>query len=1000
MKFTDILKKVIAGRVVTEGEPEQQIRSFVVDFDSVSANFLMDGENLRQVQAGEGGAPVQEQLLTLELLCEQSDAERLANGYTVPADNVARLDAELARILRLPPRFDGTIELNVKSNTTSSRFDVIATVGFGSLREPISRTGPMIRVCGDEYILSLPALRSLEAIEHHRALSPSDRTEARNVELVARLQRAKELARSGEPELQDENFNPDLRQFERFTTREPQSVGVIAERQADGSLELTPDLGTGASPDQLNSRWHQLENDRVLRIESELLLLSEKTQQGVREVLAKRRIPKSQVKAFLQAPGDFLDPEIVDVDISFSMRVEGIGALVPVTFADAEQSGIDWFETVTDVLAPESLEQLVSDEEQLDSVKERVESAWEADEDFLPFEENVVDISDHERVERALEHVAAKYRKASDEAPPPPAHPVKVGMVIAESEDRASVLRRLSDDSAVGRHVDYSGLCKTPFSHQREGIEWLAGLMNASQKADSPADQRIQGALLADDMGLGKTFMTLVALREHLRAPTGPGQAPKPILAVLPLSLIENWETEIAETFESSPFADIVVLQAQRDLARFRRSGGRRETVVDVSALDHDQMVRTEELKLSLRVGEDYGEQRLDTPGRLVLTTYHALASYQLSLGQVEWGAVVFDEAQTIKNPETLGSRAAKGLKADFKLLATGTPVENSYKDIWNLLDTAQPGLLGPWTEFRKTWVKSSEQMSGEALNRHGEALRAEIGRFMLRRTKEDNLDGLPPKTVHTGSEAAMSGYEFDSRLAGVMPPVQLQAYDSVLDAHVPRSRGGALKTLQKLRSVSLHPMGVLSERDAEPTLMDSARTRALCSVLDDVQLAGEKAIIFVIDKKMQVKLASWLRERYRLPVSIVNGETQAVSSGGSETRRSIIRAFESTSGFNVIVMSPLAVGTGLTVVGANHAIHLERHWNPAKEAQATDRVHRIGQKRPVHVYLPLALHPVRKSFDLNLDALLQSKSDLKDAVVVPSSVEEELAAQLNLDGS
>src|SRR5690625_7488829 len=103
----------------------------------------------------------------------------------------------------------------------------------------------------------------------------------------------------------------------------------------------------------------------------------------------------------------------------------------------------------------------------------------------------------------------------------------------------------------------------------------------------------------------------------------------------------------------------------------------------------------------------------------------------------------------------------------------------------------------------------------------------------------------------------------------------------------------------------------------------------------------------------------------------------------------SISRYFEYKYVFIVIIKAPLAVGVGLTVVGANHAIHVERHWNPAKEAQATDRIYRIGQKRPVHVYLPMALHPHETSFDINLDRLLQQKTDLRDSIVVPESSSE-----------
>ncbi|HHW2795441.1 TPA: helicase-related protein, partial [Pseudomonas aeruginosa] len=106
-------------------------------------------------------------------------------------------------------------------------------------------------------------------------------------------------------------------------------------------------------------------------------------------------------------------------------------------------------------------------------------------------------------------------------------------------------------------------------------------------------------------------------------------------------------------------------------------------------------------------------------------------------------------------------------------------------------------------------------------------------------------------------------------------------------------------------------------------------------------------------------------------------------------TRKKLIGVFESKPGFNIMIMSPVAAGVGLTVVGANHVVHLERHWNPAKEAQASDRVYRIGQKKDVHIHLPAVLHPQFDSFDVHLDRLLRGKLMLKDAVVTPEVVSE-----------
>src|SRR5699024_2446948 len=473
----------------------------------------------------------------------------------------------------------------------------------------------------------------------------------------------------------------------------------------------------------------------------------------------------------------------------------------------------------------------------------------------------------------------------------------------------------------------------------------------------SPHDPaRVQGAILADDMGLGKTYMTLVAVQHFLQADRAAGNGPRPTLAVLPLSLIENWQDEIAQTLGETPVDDIVILQSDHDLKRFRHYKAGRETSASSSNLDSDGMLREDAIRFSLRVGESYGRERLDMPGRLVLTTYQALSSYQLSLAQVDWGCVIFDEAQNVKNPDALTTRAAKGLKACFKLLATGTPIENKMLDFWCLMDTAQPGLLGNWSDFRSTWVTPMDNAEGQEKQRIGDDLRSTVGRFMLRRVKEDHLDDLPTKTVH--APEAGPAQIADPRLGVLMPNIQRNLYDEVLQTYRASAgtKGAALAAIQELRQTSLHPIPrnhSLSVEGADAGLALSARMEATVRVLDEIRDKGEKAIVFVIDKRLQQLLALWLQERYGLRVRIVNGETAAVSKKpDSPTRRRIIDEFEAVPGFNIIVMSPLAVGVGLTVVGANHAIHLERHWNPAKEAQATDRIYRIGQTRPVHVYL------------------------------------------------
>ncbi|GAB3392728.1 hypothetical protein GCM10027514_37170 [Azotobacter armeniacus] len=145
-----------------------------------------------------------------------------------------------------------------------------------------------------------------------------------------------------------------------------------------------------------------------------------------------------------------------------------------------------------------------------------------------------------------------------------------------------------------------------------------------------------------------------------------------------------------------------------------------------------------------------------------------------------------------------------------------------------------------------------------------------------------------------------------------------------------------------------------------------------------------------ILTKRLQRLLKLWLDQIHGLDIAIINGDTAAVAKKSEIlTRKQLIDVFEAKAGFNVLIMSPVAAGVGLTVIGANHVVHLERHWNPAKEAQASDRAYRIGQKKDVHIHLPAVVHPEFDSFDVHLDRLLRGKLMLKDAVVMPESVSE-----------
>ncbi len=1008
-----LIDRIRGRKPVVPDDEFSPMPGFRVDYGE-QTRFVTDTETFVLMQSGRAQRTAQEQYYVLDALVDEGRAERLPDGFSVPAEELALLTDVDADVLDLPPRFTGSVHAEVRRWTSHPEFGVDLDLQVGAYPEAPRRRGPVVRVGGRLHRTSLPLLRALRAVEDHSALPSGARSEIDNVRLVAELQTAQQLATSGGRDVRDEHFRVSLGALDRFTTVSPRSVGILVEPQPDGSLVVEPDLGPGVDRSLVSKRWHHVDpgtpddaagtaddapRAAVLRADTTLVLLEPEQAAGVREVRRRPHIPADQAHRLFDAPGSFYDPALVDVDIRFSVRVAGLGVIAPVSFNEAAKSGVDWFGSQTSVRAPAVLEHAARDAAQQDEIERAVTAAWDSGEAVIPVGEQLVDVSDRSLVQEALD--ASRRRIAAlgvedanpvavAEAAEPSGPVVTVGMHILDATDSAERLRDRASTARPVKALDESAWRRKPFPHQLTGIEWMTGLMQDALAASPQEPARIQGALLADDMGLGKTFMTLAALGEVYRSLRDDGRELPPTLAVMPVALLENWMQEIEATFGTrhGPFTDVVVLQGT-GLADYRLRGATRETAASADDLDEHGMVREDRIHVALRVGEGWEEARLDRPGVLVLTTYETLRRYQVSLGIVEWGVVVLDEAQATKNPEILATRAAKGLKARFKLLATGTPVENSLRDFWSLVDTAQPGLLGTWAQFNETWVKPMQDASGAEHERLGRALRAAVGPFMMRRTKEDHLDDLPAKHVH--------------EYPRLMPPAQVAAYDAVLDGHRARAgvKGGAFKTLHELSAASLHPGLLTGALDADPRRIDeSARTLVtIRTVLDQVRSAGEKSIVFAKTKDVQRAMALWLREIYGLRVDIVNGDTPATGTG--DTRLAKIRAFEAVQGFNVIIMSPLAVGVGLTVVGANHAIHLERHWNPAKEAQATDRIHRIGQTREVHVHYPIALHPDVDSFDVNLDRLLRSKVALKDAVVVPQEVrQEEMERALGLSGT
>jgi len=323
-------------------------------------------------------------------------------------------------------------------------------------------------------------------------------------------------------------------------------------------------------------------------------------------------------------------------------------------------------------------------------------------------------------------------------------------------------------------------------------------------------------------------------------------------------------------------------------------------------------------------------------------------------------------------------------MKYDFGLSLTGTPVENSWVDLWSIMDFVQPGHLGSLKEFAKEFHNPLGKADDDEKERLGQRLKSKVEPFLMRRMKEDHLEGLPDKKINT--------------LPVEMPEIQIERYldvvkkaQEVLICNSGKKRKEhILKTIGQLRDISLHPdLPFISEVgfadfDDEEVILRSARLKKTIEILDQIRAKNEKAIVFVLSLKMQSILKRIFEGRYAIKSHIINGKVP----GGR--RKSIVDSFQKTFGFNVIILSPAAAGVGLNITSANHIIHLGRAWNPAKEDQATDRVYRIGQDKTVHVYLPLAVHPSLGnggSFDEKLHRLLEYKRRLSKALLIPPAM-------------
>lgn len=473
-----------------------------------------------------------------------------------------------------------------------------------------------------------------------------------------------------------------------------------------------------------------------------------------------------------------------------------------------------------------------------------------------------------------------------------------------------------------------------PFSYQKEGIRWMAQNWKAGY----------QGVLLADDMGLGKT-MQVLGLISGVKNAYGEKDM-NSVLVVAPVSLLANWESEFIHFVKEGVFEEIVPLYGN-SFRDFKRGHDLR--------LDFSPVAKN----------------------RIVLTSYETLRNYDISFGCIDWSFMVLDEAQKIKNPVTLITNAVKSMKYDFAIAITGTPVENAWVDLWSIMDFVEPGRLRDLKNFCNTYQNQLKKLQGDMAGQEalGKKLEQELQPIFLRRQKTDYLEGLPHKEVIPKPV--------------LMPPVQREAYEKIIAVAKKgkKKKGDILKVIAMLRDTSLCPhLTSYADSTFENMSVDaffnmSARLKATFQALVNIKARKEKVLIFVTSRKMQRILKRFLEKAFGISIQPpINGELIGLK------RQQIVDAFNQKEGFAILILSAEAGGVGFNITAANHVIHLSRCWNPAKEDQATDRVYRIGQKKEVHVYLPIAQYEGGDSFDVKLDRLLQYKRSLSQSVIFPTA--------------
>ena len=890
------------------------------------------------------------QLAILTELHDNGLADYTEESCEIESIDILKLNDIDKQILDLP--YSYPYEIFVESDGTLTHNSFKFKYGFydfapNGTRLKTTRNRAVIKVEENEYLLSKNQFLLCQAIDEFNSLTESEKGNVTNLKKLSEL---KSLSKESGSTLEHFLNNQELFIPERIKLDIDFNNGVL---EILPSVEIENSIGFTNTFDKLPMIRDVYpvsgNNGETTRV-----IISENQKTELQKVKAKRNVSdRNNIQEIIEHPELFFNDEEVDFTVFYSDRVKEIGIYSPKFYPFASPYKSQWIPgiVIKDKVHGEKRIYFKSQEKLSDFIEQK-EKALKENKQTVQWEDAEIPIEEAEKFIKTAKkqfenpNKPIKQEKKTD-------HEV---LIIKENAERTE----FSNGNELPENLKHNFYSISNLEngialkeHQKEGISWLQSLFK----------ENFAGGLLADDMGLGKTLQLLYFLEWHCQH----SNDNKPYLIVAPVSLLENWENEYQKFF--SP----------QNLPLCKLYGS-------VSLTKENNPVKNQQDAKRLQFKQ------------IVLTNYETVRSYQISLGLVDFAIIALDEAQKIKTPGTQITNASKALKADFKIAMTGTPVENTLVDIWSLMDFAVPGLLGNAKDFAKEYQKplSDENTDIIALT---EQLRNNIGVFIKRRLKIDVAKDLPTK------------YDNEkSRIKKIMPRIQLDRYKQEIEMannselEGVEKRNQKLKSLWAVRDISDHPYLLESQIlsfTSDELIASSSKLQTTIGILADIKSKDEKVIVFADRRETQKMLQKIVYDTFGIFISIINGDTPTTKQleGKSKlSRQQTIDRFQAEDGFNVIIMSPIAAGVGLNVTKANHIIHYTRHWNPAKEEQATDRAYRIGQQNDVFVYYPMAIFPEDmkdedgnrlKSFDEILDTLLNNKKTLASNTLFPTEQAE-----------